>query len=49
MNPEQFKKMVGFASGTGFDEFYLWGTEWWYWMKEKHNDPRIWDIAKILF
>jgi len=49
MNPEQFKKMVDFASGTGFDEFYLWGTEWWYWMKEKHNDPRIWDIAKTLF
>ena len=49
MNPEQFKRITNFASGTGFDEFYLWGAEWWYWMKEKQNDPRIWDIAKTLF
>ena len=30
-------------------EFYLWGAEWWYWMKEKQNKPEIWDEAKKLF
>ena len=49
MNPEQFKNTVEFAKRTGFKEFYLWGGEWWYWMKVKQNDSRIWDQAKSLF
>lgn len=49
MNPEQFRKNVEFAKKTGFDTFYLWGSEWWYWMKEKHNQPEIWQEAKKLF
>jgi len=24
-------------------------TEWWYWMKEKQNDPAIWQEARKLF
>jgi len=27
----------------------LWGGEWWYWMKEKQNQPEIWQEAKKLF
>lgn len=49
MNLEQFQKNVEFAQKTGLDEFYLWGTEWWYWLKEKQNKPEIWDQAKKLF
>jgi len=49
MNPEQFKKNVEFARKTGIKEFYLWGAEWWYWLKEKQNLPQIWDEAKNLF
>lgn len=49
MNLEQFQKNIEFARKTGLDEFYLWGGEWWYWMKEIQNDPRIWDEAKKLF
>ena len=49
MNLEQFRKNVEFASETGFDEFYLWGVEWWYWMKEKQSDAKIWEEAKRLF
>ena len=49
MNPEQFQKNIEFAKKTGFDEFYLWGSEWWYWMKEKQNKPEIWNEAKKLF
>ena len=49
MNLEQFRKNVEFAKETGFDKFYLWGAEWWYWMKEKQELPEIWDEARKLF
>ena len=49
MDLEQFQKNIEFAKKTGLDEFYLWGAEWWFWMKEKHDDSRIWDEAKKLF
>ncbi|MDO8265006.1 MAG: beta-galactosidase [Candidatus Parcubacteria bacterium] len=49
MNLDQFKENIAFAEGTGFNEFYLWGSEWWYWMKEKQNKPDIWLQAQNLF
>jgi hypothetical protein len=49
MNLEQFKENVEFAKRTGLQEFYFWGAEWWYWMKEKQNQPQIWEEAKKLF
>jgi len=49
MNIERFKENIEFAKKTGIDTFYLWGTEWWYWMKEKHNNSQIWEESKNLF
>ncbi len=49
MNPEKFKQNIKYAKETGLDKFYLWGVEWWYWMKEKQNQPQIWDEARQLF
>jgi hypothetical protein len=49
MDIEQFKKNIAFAKSTGLDEFYLWGSEWWYWMKENHRRPEFWEEAKALF
>jgi len=49
MNFEQFKKNVEFAKKTGLDTFYFWGDEWWYWLKERQKDSRIWEEAKKLF
>ena len=49
MNLEQFRKNIEFAQRTGLDTFYLWGGEWWYWLKEKQNQPEIWEEAKTLF
>jgi hypothetical protein len=54
---EQFKSMskeklvdnVVFARKVGFPEIYLWGVEWWYWLKVEKNQPELWDTAKILF
>lgn len=49
MDYDKFVEMIEFSRQTGFEEFYLWGAEWWYWEKINQNNPRIWDEAKILF
>ncbi len=48
MNLEQFKKNINFAKRTGLKEFYLWGGEWWFWLKEVQKDSLIWDESKKL-
>ena len=47
--PEYFKETIEYAKKTGFNEYYLWGAEWWYWLKEKQNEPVMWEEAKKLF
>ncbi len=49
MGLDKFDEMIKFSSKTGFDTFYLWGAEWWYWMKEKQNHPEFWERARELF
>ncbi len=49
MNLEKFKKNIEFAKSTGIDTFYLWGIEWQYWLKEKHNKPELWNETRKLF
>jgi hypothetical protein len=48
MDFEQFKNNIDFAKNTGMDTIYLWGGEWWFWLKEKQDDSRIWEEAKNL-
>jgi len=40
---------VMFAQSTGFKQILLWGAEWWYWLKEVHDMPEIWNYGKTLF
>lgn len=49
MNLDIFKENSQFAKQTGFDTFYFWGVEWWYWLKTTQNQPAIWNEAKKLF
>ena len=49
MDLQKFQEVISFAGKTGLDEFYLWGGEWWFWMKEKQGQPEIWQEAKKLF
>lgn len=49
MNPDLFWKNVDFARRTQFEQAYLWGVEWWYWLKIHKNQPVMWDIARQLF
>jgi len=46
MNLAQFRENIEYAEAVGFPENYLWGAEWWYWLKVKHNRPEIWEAAK---
>ncbi len=49
MSLSQFKENVEFAKKTGIKTFYFWGGEWWYYMKNIHNNSQIWDeVKKIL-
>lgn len=45
----RFKNNVDFAKKSGFKEFYLWGAEWWYYLKEVKGIPSFWNYAKTLF
>jgi len=49
MNVDEFKSIVSYTKQAGFSEAYLWGAEWWYWLKIKHNDESMWQEAKKLF
>ena len=49
MSLEKFQENIEFAKKTGLDKIYLWGAEWWYWLKEKQSEPKIWQGAKKLF
>jgi len=46
MTLARFSDNIEFAKNTGLDTFYLWGGEWWYWLKEKKGDDSFWQEAK---
>jgi hypothetical protein len=48
MNLEMFKRTINYIKGTGFNEFYFWGAEWWTWLK-KQGYPEIWEVARLLW
>jgi len=49
MNLERFKDVVSYAKRTGLSEFYFWGAEWWYWLKDVRHEGGIWKEARTLF
>ncbi len=49
MNEDLLRKNVEYAQRVQYPEIYLWGVEWWYWLKEKKDYPALWDTAKELF
>jgi hypothetical protein len=48
MGPERVRGHIDFAKRTGFSKAYIWGVEWWYWLK-KHGDSSIWGIGEELW
>lgn len=47
-SPEYFLQTIEYAKDTGFDEYYLWGVEWWYWARVHQGDARYWCGAQQL-
>jgi hypothetical protein len=48
ISPRRFRDNVEFAARTGASEIYLWGAEWWYWLKLQGRDE-FWEEARKLF
>ena len=49
MTPEKLQYILNFGQQAGFQEFYLWGVEWWAWEKQVKGNSAYWDMAKTLF
>lgn len=47
MNPKRLESNIRFASATGASEIYLWGVEWWYWLKSRGHEE-LWTAARAL-
>lgn len=46
MNPAMLVDRIEYGKASGMREFYLWGVEWWYWLKETKGESAIWDAAR---
>lgn len=44
---KELKATIDYAKKTGFSEYYLWGAEWWYFLKE-NGYPEYWEYIKNL-
>ena len=49
MDITKFDEIVAYARKTSFGTQYLWGAEWWYYLKTKQGHPEFWDKAKQLY
>lgn len=49
MSLRQFRDNINYARAAGFPKVYLWGAEWWYWLKVKQSHPEFWEEAQKLF
>jgi hypothetical protein len=49
MNEVKLRENVDYARRVGFKDIYLWGGEWWYWLKVKEHYPAVWETGKQLF
>jgi len=46
MNPKKLDEIAQYTRKTNFDAAYLWGVEWWYWLKTQQDKPEMWEAAK---
>lgn len=49
MNADRLLKNLDFASRTGYSRAYLWGVEYWYWLKEVRGDDSLWQVGKSIW
>ncbi len=47
MSFDRFKETIDYAKKTGFSEYYLWGAEWWHYLKQ-NGHPEYWEYVKSI-
>ncbi len=45
MNPKRLQRHLEYVKHIGVSRAYLWGVEWWYFMKEEHGEEQYWEIV----
>lgn len=48
MDAEKFEEILSYARDTRYDTQYLWGAEWWYWLKIR-GESHMWERARALY
>jgi hypothetical protein len=48
MDLTKFNDILSYAEATRYEKQYLWGAEWWYWLKQRGHSE-MWDRGKELF
>lgn len=48
MDLAKLKDVLIYAEQTRYDKQYLWGGEWWYWLKQQ-GYPEMWEFGRELF
>ncbi len=48
MDLDKFNEILKYAEATRLEKQYLWGGEWWYWLKDKGH-PEMWERGRELF
>lgn len=48
MNLEKFEDILTYAESTRYEYQYLWGAEWWYWLREQGHSE-MWNKGLELF
>ncbi len=48
MDINKFNEIIDYAKGTRYEKQYLWGGEWWFWLREQGHSE-MWNRGKELF
>lgn len=48
MDISKFNEIIDYAAKTRYDKQYLWGAEWWYWLKQQGHSE-LWSRGTELF
>jgi len=46
MSLDRLARHVRYAGKVGAPRAYLWGVEWWYWLKDSQGHPEYWEAIK---
>ena len=47
-SPRWFRANVDLARRSGASRVYLWGAEWWAYLRDTRAEPELWEMARDL-